>query len=89
MKNYKDYISKKYNEYGEQFDESCLAQKFIPYFESGERIEVKFSHGEVKRGRIGITTGWKPSFLLMLRRSDHGSSHLLTLNDKILSIIAV
>jgi hypothetical protein len=68
--------------YGSRFDASDLASKFIPYFNSQERITVDFGF-EVKRGRIGVTTGWKPAFLLMLRRNSMGSIWLLHNSDKI------
>lgn len=69
------------------FDTSELAPQFIQYFENGQRIEVE-TNGEIKRGRVGVTTGWKPVFLLMLRRSDRGSSWVLGKDDKVLRVIS-
>ena len=71
-----------------KFSEEGLAPKWVPYYESGARVEVRFSSGEVKRGRVGATTGWKPSFMLMLRTSDHGSSWLLGEGDEALRVIS-
>ena len=67
MRNYNDYIARKTNEYGKEFNPVDLANapQFIKYYENGKRIEVDFGY-EVKRGTIGITSGWKPVFLLML-----------------------
>jgi hypothetical protein len=87
MKDFENYQERKRQEYGEKFDPSALAKKFIKYFNNGERIEVRFSSGEIKRGTVGVTTGWRPSFLLMLRSNSLGSSHLLSEEDEILYIV--
>jgi hypothetical protein len=73
---YNQYTANKRAEYGDKFDPSDLNPAFIPALESGQRIEVKI-YGEIKRGTVGVTTGWKPSFLLMLRSNSRGSSYLL------------
>lgn len=60
------------------FDDSTLAKGFIRYFNSGERIRVASPTGEWTRtGTVGVTTGWRPAFLLMHRSSDSGSSDVL------------
>ena len=81
-----EYLKRKRAEYGEKFDASDLAPQFIPYYESGERIEVVSSWG-TRRGRIGITTGWRPAFLLMCRVSARGSSDVLRADDKVTRVI--
>lgn len=83
MKNYQEYITRKRAEYGDKFNDSGLNKDFIPYYENNKRIEVDFGY-EVKRGRIGITTGWKPCFLLMLTTRSIGSSYTIGAKDKIL-----
>lgn len=66
-------------------DYSAISKQFIPYYESQERIKVKISDSdEIKSGTIGITTGWKPIFILMLTKRSTGSSYILSDNDKIL-----
>lgn len=82
-RNYKEYIDNKMRRYGIEFDTSDLNKEFIPYFENGERITVKFSYGEIKRGTIGISSGWKPIFLLMLTKRSSGSSYIIGKQDKI------
>lgn len=59
------------------YDPSDLAEKFAPFHESGQRIEVKTPYGETLRGYVGKTTGWKPCYLLLARSNSHGSSELL------------
>ena len=79
MRSYKNLLWQGKHEWGDKFDPSALAQKFVRFYESGQRIEVKFSpDSEPERGYVGCTTGWKPSFLLIHRRSDLGSSTLLS-----------
>ena len=85
MSRYEEYILRKKQEYGKKFSTAHLAKKFIPYYNSGERIKVKSHYGEVKSGTVGVTTGWKPVFLLMLTSRSLGSSHLLTNKDKIIN----
>jgi hypothetical protein len=86
------FIERKRAEYGEKFDPSALEPVFIPYFESQARIEVvtKYPEGEAykRRGRVGVTTGWRPTFLLMHRISDVGSGDVLGPNDKVVKEIA-
>jgi hypothetical protein len=88
MKSYKEYIARKMDQYGSKFNPINLANapQFIPYLENGKRIEVDFGY-EKKRGTIGITTGWKPIFLLMLTKRSIGSSYTLQGNEKIVKVI--
>ena len=82
MRNFKDYIRSKMDEYGNLFNPEDLNPAFVKYFESGERITVDFGY-EKKRGTIGVTTGWKPCFLLMLKINSSGSSYTIGKNDKV------
>jgi hypothetical protein len=86
---YQDYLLRKKTEYGKKFNDNDLNKNFIPYYESQERITVSFCNKdgkeyEKKRGRIGVTTGWKPCFLLMLTVRSLGSSYIIGKNDKII-----
>lgn len=83
---YQQLIERRKAEYGTKFDASDLAPQFIKYYENQERIEVEFPYGR-ERGRVGVTTGWKPVFLLMHRVSDSGSSSTLRENDVVVSVI--
>lgn len=86
MSKYSDYYQNKLRQFGEKFDDSDLNASFIKYFDNQERINVSFrtkegKEYEQKRGRIGITTGWKPVFLLMLTIRSHGSSYTIGKHD--------
>jgi hypothetical protein len=88
-----DLIARKRAEYGARFDAAELAPQFIPFYENGARIEVQFvdAAGEVyetKRGRVGITTGWRPAFLLILTSRSRGSSYVLRSRDKVAKVVA-
>jgi len=90
MKTYSQYIARKTNEFAgteHPFDPSELAPQFVSYFETGQRIEVDFGDGMIKRGTVGVTTGWRPVFLLVLRSNSMGSSWTLGKNDRIVKII--
>jgi hypothetical protein len=81
-RSYKDYVSRKKAEYGDKFDESDLDPRFIPFYESGERIKID-DFGRTIGGTVGITTGWKPVFLLMRTSRSTGSSDILDKSTKI------
>jgi len=82
----KNILDEKRQKYGNKASVKELAKQFVPYFESGERIKVKFSYGEEKTGTVGITTGWKPIFILMLTKRSTGSSWTLSKKDKIIGV---
>jgi hypothetical protein len=66
------------------FDDSELAKSFIPYFENGQRIEVETHYEGKKCGYVGVTTGWRPAFILIFNKRAHGSSVVLCDTDKVL-----
>ena len=83
-KSFTEFLARRGEKYPEKFSSEDLAEKFVPYYKNGARIEVRFSSGEVKRGTVGVTTGWRPCFILMLRRDSIGSSWTLGKNDEII-----
>lgn len=89
MNNYNDFIARKRAQYGEKFNPSDLAPQFIPYYESGQRIEVKQPYKDEPnlRGYVGIATGWKPVFILLSKSNSHGSSEILSAKYKIVKTI--
>jgi len=91
MSNYSDFVARKRAQYGDQFDDSDLDPRFIRFFDSGERIEVGlngFTMDGTKRGRVGVSTGWKPVFLLMLKSNSVGSSITLGPKDEIIRVVS-
>lgn len=83
--NYNDYKRRKQIEYGEKFDESDLQQWAIRFFESGQRIKV-LMYGEEITGTVGVTTGWKPVFILMRKSNSHGSSDTIGESAKLVAV---
>ena len=83
-----ELLLRRAEQYPKQFSSEDLFEQFVPYYQSGQRIEVTYSTGEVKRGTVGVTTGWRPCFLLMLRRDSIWSSWTLGKNDKVTKIIS-
>lgn len=89
MKNYGEFLRRQQSEHGAKFDSSDLNADFILAYESGKRVEVLFRTSnagkvyEAKRGTIGVTTGWKPCFLLMLRSNSSGSTWTIGKKDAI------
>lgn len=73
------------HQFGDRLDLSEISEKFLPYYESGERIKVRDADMEVT-GTVSMTTGWRPCLLLMRRSSDHGSSHLLLDRTELIAV---
>lgn len=84
--NYDEYRARKVAEFGDKFDDSSLAPQFKRFLRTGQRIKVRTRYGETKFGTVGVTTGWKPSFLLMHNSRSIGSSTLLHADDEILGV---
>jgi len=78
-------IARRTAEYGEKFDRSALDPRFGHYFCTGERIKVR-TCGEEITGTVGITTGWRPWFLLMRTKRSIGSSVTLGPKDEIVAV---
>lgn len=87
VRSYDELLARGRAQWGERFDPSDLAPQFAPYYENQARIEVD-TCGMVLRGRVGVTTGWRPAFLLMRRRSDRGSAWVLSSKDRILGQVS-
>jgi hypothetical protein len=83
--NFTEYLTRKRAEYGERFDPSELDPRFAPYLGTQTRIKVE-TCGTVKTGTVGVTTGWRPVFLLMHNRRCVGSSWTLTSSSRLLAI---
>lgn len=93
MRKFEQYCTRGKQQHGAKFSAASLAPQFIAAYNSGERITVEFVDNdnhvyEVRRGTIGATTGWQPCFLLMGRRTDHGSSYTLGANARITTMDA-
>ncbi len=65
--------------YGGKFDASDLDLDVAQHYNASDRrrIKVRWNDGSEQWGCIGVTTGWKPVFLLKQNRLSRGSSDLL------------
>ena len=92
MTKFEAYCERKSAEYGARFVRPHGSPELVAAFNDGGRYEVDvYGPGDVswiKRGRIGITTGWQPTFLLMLTRRSMGSSITLDAKSRILHKVA-
>lgn len=86
MRNYSAMVAQRKATHGDKFDESALDKRFVPYFESGERIKVRTLGLMIITGTVGVTTGWCPCFLLMRMRRGTGSAFTLGPNDDIVAV---
>lgn len=85
MGRWTEFLERKRREYGSSFDPSDLDPRFIQFYESGKRIKV-LTYGVPKTGTVGITTGWKPMFLLIQTSRSLGSHWLLGKEATILGV---
>lgn len=89
---YQQRLDRGQREWGDKWDASDLesAPQLHKWYTNDYRVEVDvYGDGQViERGRISTTTGWRPAFLLMHRRSDHGSSTLLDGRARVLRVIS-
>lgn len=79
------WLARKQAEHGDKWSAAELWPQFVPYFHSDTRIRVAGSFG-TRTGTVGVTTGWKPGFLLMSRTSAHGSSDVLSQDDRVVAV---
>jgi hypothetical protein len=90
MTEYEKFLERKQAEYGERFVAPWGANLFARFLHSPTRIRVvtTYPSGDTyeRTGTVGITTGWHPSFLLMHRRGDHGSSDVIDERDSITAV---
>jgi hypothetical protein len=74
-------------QWGDKFDPSALleAPAMHRWYESQERVTIDiWGNGvAIERGRVSTTAGWKPAFLLMLRKNSTGSPWLLDSRSKV------
>jgi len=80
-------------EHGDRFDPSALASQFDRYYRTDQRIRVTTTYGTgpdaetyTRTGTVGMTSGWRPAYLLMRRSSDHGSSDVLGARDVVVAV---
>lgn len=85
MSEYIAYLKRQSKKYGDKFDPSNLAPQFAPYLHSWNRVTVDM-WDKVRKGYVGVTTGWRPVFLLMHRLTSIGSSNLLNSEHKLLEV---
>lgn len=80
-------------QWGEKFDASALEEvsPIVRRFYGQETrviVERTFSDGSTHRraGRISVTPGWRPGFLLVHRSSDMGSWDVLSADDRVTAV---
>jgi hypothetical protein len=80
-----DYLARKRHQHGDRFDDSALDRRFVGAFNTGARVKVTI-HGETLTGTVGVSTGWRPVFLLMRTSRSLGSSAVLDASAEIVGI---
>lgn len=83
-----------------EIDESDLNPEFTKYFESGEQVEVEWKEGwgmmmgntgcktggNKTRFYVGKSTGWKPIYLMLLKKNSSGGCAISKNEEGIKSI---
>ena len=81
---WEQWLTRKRVEHGDKFVPPTNAELLAPYLHTGQRVEVVM-HDTVQRGFIGITTGWKPIFILLRTKRSTGSWMTLGGNVRIVN----
>lgn len=84
-KQYFEVLGRLRAKHGTRFNPPKGVDHLIPYF-GMRRVEVTGKY-EVRRGRIGITTGWGPALILIPNANARGSGDVLSPEDKVTAII--
>ena len=90
MTRFEQYCARQRARYGAQFVAPTGAA-LIDAYNKGERYRVNvrttYPDGahEDRWGYVALTTGWVPSFMLMRRRGQTGSSDLISERDTIIA----
>lgn len=70
-----------------RYSTTSLAGSFAQYFEQRDlRVKVQQPSGNVAYGRVSISTGWNPVFLLMKSVTSKLSSVVLTDADRVIAV---
>lgn len=69
-----------------EFDIRDLAPQFAEHFRTSQRIKVRSPDGHERTGYVGVTTGWRPVFILLSRKNERGSCDVLREHDEITAI---
>lgn len=93
MNPFKEYLERKKSvkEYGDEFDSSDLDRRFAGYYGTKTRLKIKvYSHikdySHIMYGTVGVSSGWKPVFILLASSRAQGSSAVLNSNCEILGV---
>ena len=74
----------------DNFTTADLPEKFVPYYEQGSQLRIKIERGVNfivnEYGRVGVSTGWKPAFLLVKSDRHKGSSVVLDEEDRVVAL---
>ena len=85
MNSYAELMQRGRDRHGEKFDPSDLDPRFARYWEKGDRLRIR-TCDMVLTGRVGVSTGWRPCWLLMRTSRSLGSPWVLGSRDEILGV---
>lgn len=73
---YEELLERGKQRYGDKFDPSDLDPDFVNWYNCQDRIKLAYRPDPTwtVTGTIGVTTGWKPVFLIMRTKRSIGSS---------------
>ena len=91
MNRYQDLVARGRARHGEAFSEASMDPRFRRWYESGDRIKVRYTAADGSytletTGTVGATTGWMPAFLLMHSTRSRGSSYIIGPRDEVIAV---
>jgi len=93
-RSYADLLARGRARWGERFDPSGLEPSFVRWYESEDRVRVAYTipgdpgAGDTlfAYGTVGVTTGWRPAFLLVHSVRSAGSSYVIGPRDRVVAV---
>lgn len=90
MRNFPEFYLRKQKEWGPKFDPSDLlavAGSIRNAYETERRIRLSRDNGVTYAdGYVGVTTGWRPCFILVYNRRSMGGSYVINGDDRIVKV---
>ncbi len=91
MTRYEETMLVKRSQYRDKFDASSLAAvspAIREAYNSRHRIRVQFPDNSTADGYVGITTGWRPAFILLWNKRSISSPIVLRPDDRVVRIFS-
>lgn len=91
MTRYEETLLRKRSQFGDKFDCSELAAvspAIREAYNSRHRTRIQFPDNSTADGYVGITTGWRPAFILLYNKRSISSAIVLGPDDHVVRVFS-